>query len=142
MLDLLAQRGGGLVDDAAFDALKAALDGVDESTIRAAVRESGLPMSPMTEGVRQDTFDDLERTLIALAGEYERGDAARRRSVRALVITAKDHAGFAARSSKVEAGQRAVKEEMLLWMRTWLENPALFGAWVGIRKRTAAQDPQ
>ncbi len=62
--------------------------------------------------------------------EYEHGDAARRARVRRLVITAKDHARWA---SKKEA-KRAEKEEMVLWMLTWLENPPLFAEWVRLRR--------
>lgn len=133
--------GNGPVDEAVFDTLKQALPDVDEASVRAAVRESGREMSPVAEGVRQETLDELERTLSALADEYERGDPARKRQVRNLVIVAKEHAGFAARSSRLTDEKRALKEEMLLWLRTWLENPGLFGVWVAIRKRRAVPGP-
>jgi hypothetical protein len=32
--------------------------------------------------------------------------------------------------------KRAQKEEMTQWMLVWLENPAIFPAWVEARKRT------
>jgi hypothetical protein len=69
--------------------------------------------------------------LITLLGEYERGDAARRTEVRRRVIEAKDHARWAARSP----AKRDQKEEMVLWMRTWLENPPLFPVWARLRRR-------
>jgi hypothetical protein len=85
----------------------------------------------MVEGVRQATFDDLESSLRKLLEEYEPGDTARRMAVRRLVITAKDHARLAARNPE----KRAEKEEMILWLTTWLENPPVFADWVRMRKK-------
>ena len=50
-----------------------------------------------------------------------------------MVVAAKDHARFAARKPE----RRAEKEEMILWMRTWLENPPLFASWVKLRREAA-----
>jgi hypothetical protein len=50
-----------------------------------------------------------------------------------VVITAKDHARLAARN----LDKRAEKEEMLLWLLTWLENPPLFRDWVRLRRSFA-----
>jgi hypothetical protein len=83
----------------------------------------------------------LERTLVALQHDYDSADAEERRKCRALVITAKDHARWALRREGIEPARKAIKEEMLLWMLTWLENPALFSSWVAIRKRAAAGIP-
>lgn len=85
----------------------------------------------MVEGVRQGTFDDLEASLLRLLEEYQHSDAAHRMGVRRLVITAKDHARLAARNPE----KRADKEEMILWLTTWLENPPVFVDWVRIRRR-------
>jgi len=52
------------------------------------------------------------------------------------VIEAKDHARWAARSAE----KRAVKEEMAMWMLTWLENPPLFRDWVALRRRSMEHD--
>ncbi len=78
-------------------------------------------------------FGELEETLLALLDEYEKdeyekGDATRRAAVRKLVITAKDHARWALRRG------HATKEEMVLWMMTWLENPPVFREWVKLRR--------
>lgn len=81
----------------------------------------------MVEGVRQETPAELERTLLALAAEYEKGGAARRAQVRALVLEARRHMELAAR--------RKPKEEELLWLRTWLENPLVFPIWARLRRR-------
>jgi hypothetical protein len=67
-----------------------------------------------------------------LLQEYERGGTALRTSVRRLVIEAKDHARWAARKPE----RRTEKEEMALWMLTWLENPPLFPQWVRLRRQT------
>lgn len=105
------------------------------SYLRRLLRESGAALAPMVEGVRQEDFAALERTLLALLGEYERGDRARQRAVRSLVIEAKDHARWAARRAKEDAAKKADKEEMVLWMLTWLENPGLFPQWVRLRRQ-------
>jgi hypothetical protein len=127
ILGWLRSQGAPRVDEALAARLRAEFAGISESTIRRALRESGLDLDPMVEGVRQDTLEDLERTLLALAAEYERGDAARRGQVRALVLTARRHTELAAR--------RKPKHEELLWLRTWLENPLVFPAWARLRRR-------
>jgi hypothetical protein len=106
---------------------------VSGSYLRRLLRQSDVPLSPLVEGVRQDTFDALESSLLNLLKEYEGGDLAQKTAVRRLVIESKDHARWAARVP----GKRAEKQEMTLWMLTWLENPPLFPQWV--RLRHAAQ---
>ncbi|MEO8132204.1 MAG: hypothetical protein ABI822_34225, partial [Bryobacteraceae bacterium] len=113
----------------------AALAPVSANYLRKLVRSTGLPMSPFVEGVNQKSFANLERTLEALQREYETSAPDRRRRIRAEVISAKDHARWALQ--KPDSG--AVKEEMLLWILTWLENPAVFSAWLVVRKRAATE---
>jgi asparagine synthetase B (glutamine-hydrolysing) len=88
--------------------------------------------------VRQDDFAHLERTLLQLAQEYrqagERGDRDRQRLSRRAVIEAKDHARLVSHNPKVSRKKQLEKEEMVLWMMTWLENPDVFEAWVPLRK--------
>ncbi len=86
------------IGEAEFAQLSIALAPVSESYLRKLVRECGLPLDAMVEGVRQATFDDLEASLLKLLEEYEHSDAARRMAVRRLVIMAKDHARLAARN--------------------------------------------
>ena len=116
-----------LIDESVWQRIAEALAPTSASYLRKLVKAAGLPMSPMVEGVNQDTLDDLARTLAALQEEYEAGDTARKRTVRSLVITAKDHARW--------ARQKPGKDEMLLWILTWLENPILFRDWLAIRRR-------
>jgi hypothetical protein len=112
--------------------LRVDLGAVSGSYLRRLLRESGVPLAPLVEGVRQQTFEALESSLLNLLQEYERGGTALRTSVRRLVIEAKDHARWAARKPE----RRAEKEEMALWMLTWLENPPLFPQWVRLRRQT------
>lgn len=113
-----------------WELLRDLLAPVSESYLRHLLRGSGVPLTTMVEGVRQDSFEALESSLIALLVEYESGDAARRAQVRKLVMSAKDHARLAAR----DEAKRAEKEEMILWTLTWLENPPLFPAWIRLRR--------
>ena len=122
-------------------ALRGEFPGVPERTMRDALRESGLPLAPLIEGVRQDSFENLERTLSNLAGLYETSSMEGRRNLRAMVITAKEHAALASRNLKVAEAKRTEKEEMLLWLRTWLENPTLFRTWARLRRR-AWEEPR
>ena len=118
------------IGEAEFSLLRSALAPISESYLRKLVRECGVPLDPMVEGVRQGTFEELEKSLRELLDEYQQGDAARRMAVRRLVITAKDHARLAARNP----AKRAEKDEMILWLRTWLENPPVFREWVRMRR--------
>jgi len=104
---------------------------ISGSHLRRLLRESGVPLAPLVEGVRQESFDALESSLLSFLEEYERSDVAGRMSVRQVVIEAKEHARWAARNPE----KRADKEEMALWMLTWLENPPLFPRWVKLRRQ-------
>ena len=119
----LEREGCTLVGESEFDQLRLALAPVSESYLRRLLRDSGAALAPMIEGVRQGTLDELESTLIALLDEYEKGDGSRRMAVRRLVVTAKDHARW-----------QSGKQEMILWMITWLENPPVFREWVRLRR--------
>jgi hypothetical protein len=114
-----------------WDALLTVLAPITESYLRNLLRASGVPLAPLVEGVRQESLDTLETSLLSLLHEYENGDATRRMRVRHLVITAKEHARWAAKRS---TPPRPEKEEMMLWMLTWLENPPLFAEWVRLRR--------
>lgn len=131
----VAALPAGPVDEAAWDRLRAALPAVSDSTLRRVLRASGRALSPYVEGVRQDTPEELRRTLAALAREYETATAERQRRLRALVITAKSHADLAARHRRLSADRREQKVEFALWIRAWLLNPPLFPAWAELRAR-------
>ena len=104
---------------------------ISGSTLRRLLRESGVPLGPFIEGVRQDTFNALESSLLNLLQEYEEGDPAQKTAIRRLVIESKEHARWAARIPE----KRAEKQEMALWMLTWLENPPVFPQWVKLRRQ-------
>ncbi len=129
----MEHRRPARIGEAEWEELRLELAPVSEANLRKLLRESAVPLAPLVEGVRQETFDALEHSLDRMLAEYENGDAARRVLVRKAVITAKDHARFAARNPE----KRAEKEEMILWMRTWLENPPVFGEWVRLRRQRA-----
>lgn len=119
-----------LIDLPEFERLRADLQPISESYLRKLLRDLKTPLAPMVEGVRQSNMGELELSLLALLAEYESGDAARRMAVRKLVIAAKDRVKWRG------------KQENLLWLTTWLENPPLFPAWARLKKaRSAAQHP-
>jgi len=119
-----------------WDALRTALAPISRGYLRKLLRESGIALAPLVEGVRQDDFETLQRSLTALLAEYEIATPERRSEIRKLVIEAKDHARWAAKSPE----HRAAKQEMILWMLTWLENPPLFPNWVALRKQAREPD--
>jgi hypothetical protein len=139
MLAWLAGRGWDRISEARAGELKAAFPDCSEEIRRAALLESGLALDPLVEGVRQESYERLESTLNALLCQYEAaresGDAPRRQAIRALVIRAKEHAELAAHNSRTHAEKRTEKTEIAAWLRTWLENPPVFPAWVALRKR-------
>jgi hypothetical protein len=127
----IERAGLRTMGDEDFDALRREFAGVPERALRQAVRETGLLLAPLVEGVRQDTFENLSRTLIAMQGEYEAalagGNLERARHCRSMVMMAKDHARLASR-------KRPEKLEMVEWMRVWLENPPVFDVWCKLKK--------
>ncbi len=127
---IIAGSGWTAIGEAEFDQLKADLAAVSDRELRRLLRACPLPLTPLVEGVRQNSLQNLERTLCALAQEYALGAPDRRQTIRTLVITARDHARLAARRSEVASE----KAEMILLMNTWLESHEVFETWVALRK--------
>jgi hypothetical protein len=115
---------------------------VSESYLRDLLRATGLPFEQPYAGVRQRTFEELEQSLGEMLAVYTEavsaGHRERARYARRQVIAAKDRARFLARSPRAAPEKRDQKQEMLQWMLVWLENPAVFPAWVAARKRRLA----
>lgn len=130
----IARFAGQTIGEAEFASLLNLLTPIRDDELRHLLRESGLALTPVVEGVRQEDFDQLERTLIALSAEYESSETGRARTIRRLVITARTHAKFAAGSAK-QAGHREMKREMSEWMLVWLENPGIFPQWIRLKRR-------
>lgn len=128
LLQYLERIRPAVITSAEWDAIAAELAPISETYLRDLLRDCGLPLHPLIEGVRQDTPENLERTLLQLENQYSAGDREIKRACRALVIRAKDHARFA-------LAKKPEKEEMILWMMTWLENPSAFPLWLDLRKR-------
>lgn len=108
------------VDRAECNRLRQLLAPISDGYLRRLLRASAVPLTPDVEGVRQENFAQLERTMLAATDP-------------AFVLEAKRHAELARRSPNVD---RAVKNEMIEWMRVWLESPGLFPTWVRLRKAT------
>jgi hypothetical protein len=128
LAEWIDQHKPTLIGQEEFEQLVEELGPISESYMRKLLRDSGAPLAPMVEGVRQSNLGVLELSLLALLAEYESGDAVHRQAVRKLVITAKEHARW------------REKQENVLWLTTWLENPPLFPAWARLRKETAADE--
>jgi hypothetical protein len=112
--------------------LRDALPDVSESIIR----DAGLTIAAPWRGVHQHTLGELENSLNDFAAAYaERPDL--RQYCREQVIAAKDHARLTSRSPRVDEAKRELKAEMVDWMLVWLDDPAMFSAWVQIRLKSA-----
>ena len=116
--------------------IKAALAPVSSSYLKRLLRASGVPLHPLVEGVVQDSFDELARSLCALQVEYEAAGAPGRQRIREIVIEAKDHSRWALRRLRDAPERLAEKQEVLLWLSTWLENPPVFHCWLAVRRRS------
>jgi len=142
--EYLAARKPAVIDEACLADIGEKLAPVSAAYLRKLVRSTSFPLSVMVEGVRQESLEALERTLVALEREYSLAtiarDTARARRVRAEVIAAKEHAQWALKRSE-ETERRLAKEEMVAWMLIWLENPAVFPQWVTLRKKATRQGP-
>ena len=137
-------RGLERVDRADFERLLEELAPMRESRLRKLLRESGMPLGALVNGVRQENFAALGTTLLDLHAELAEarssGDRARESLCRMLVIEAKDHARWAAQRAG-DPAHRAEKEEMAAWMLVWLENWEIFPAWVRARIATSSRSP-
>ena len=117
---------------------------VSTSYLQDLLRQTGLPFDQPYAGVRQHTFEELERSLREMESVYSASVAAeereRARYCRRQVIAAKDRARFVAQNAHTPPEKRAQKEEMLQWMLVWLENPPLFPVWIEARKASRLKE--
>jgi cell pole-organizing protein PopZ len=138
----LDQRQPQLVSEELAEEIGQAIGPLTASRLKHLLRESGIPLAPLVEGVRQESPEALERTLRSLSELYETGTLDERRRCREEVVQARQHALWAL--AKLEGESRREREDMRATMLIWLENPALFRAWADARRRlkaAASSDP-
>ena len=126
-----------LITEEHFVTLRRHLAPVSIGYLRRLLRANGAALSPLVEGVVQDSLEALERTLRGLSAEYEQAGEGRRRLIRQMVIQAKDHARWAALRSREH---KAEKQQMAEWLLMWLENPAVFPLWANLLHKRNAGD--
>ena len=107
---------------------------ISETYLRQLLRESGTPLCAEVEGVVTSSREEAERTLTALAAAYTSGT----REVRRLVIEAKTRLRMAI-GREQDPQKKRDREEILLWVMTWLENPESFALWLQLRKHAASR---
>jgi hypothetical protein len=130
VLDFAAARGWAAIGESEWRELRASLSDISETTLR----EAGVPIAPPWRGVTAHSLDELDASLRELSTVYEtRPDL--RRYCRDEVIAARDRARWASRSMGADEARRGMKVEMVEWMLVWLEDPAMFPAWVDVRRR-------
>ncbi len=142
--DYLAAHETAGITEAVWQELLRTLAPVSESYLRDLLRATGLPFEQPYAGVRQHTFEELEESLREIGMVYAEavsaGNRERARYCRRQVIAAKDRAKFLARNRRIPPEKKREKEEMVQWMLVWLENPAVFPAWVEARKRQRREE--
>ena len=144
LAEYLATRPPGALDEAEFREI---CDKFNRSPdyLRKLIRDSGVPLTPLVEGVRQDSLEELERTLLALEGVYAQAagrDVSRQHACRKAVIKAKDHARWSLRRASNTEEHIRVKQEMIGWMLVWLENPEVFRDWLRLRQKELSAQPE
>src|SRR5258707_852988 len=124
--EYLAAEPPAAITEAVWRDLLARLAPVSESYLRDLLRDTGLPFEQPYAGIRQHTFEELDRSLRDMLEVYraavEGGDRQRARYCRRQVIAAKDRARFLARNPRTAPEKQAQKQEMADWMLVWLEN--------------------
>lgn len=130
--ELLGTRADPL-DESAWNYLKQQLGPISDSYLRRLLREANVSMSPLVEGVRQNSLGDLHRSLAQLSEIYNQSPPSGQRRIRTLVIEAKEKARWALRREQSNDEKLRLRKEILLWLVTWLENPAIFPLWAGVR---------
>ena len=137
--DYLAANQPAAITEAVWQDLLQRFAPVSESYLRDLLRDTGLPVHQPYSGIRQHTFEELEQSLLDMLRVYRDSLASdereRARYCRRQVIAAKDRAKFLAVTPRSTPERRSQKEEMAQWMLVWLENPEVFPAWVGARKK-------
>ena len=139
----LEQHQPHLITEELAEEIRQAIAPVTANRLKHLLRESGVALAPLVEGVRQESEESLERTLSALSEVYETGTLEMRSRCRGEVIEARQHALWTLR--KLEGDQRREREEMRATMLVWLENPAIFRTWAEARRRLragASSDPE
>jgi hypothetical protein len=109
---------------------------ISESTLRKTLAAMDLAIEQPWRGVDTHSLDGLEETLIALAKYYVEDP----KLARAIVISAKDKARYAARNKNAAADKRNLKLEMVDWMLVWLGDPAIFATWVRLRRSQISRE--
>ena len=137
--EYLAARQPSAITEAVWGDLLHRLAPVSESYLRELLRATGLPFDQPYAGIRQHTLEELEESLLGMWRIYseamDAGARERARYCRRQAIAAKDRAKFLAASPRTSPERKAEKKEMAQWMLVWLENPAVFPAWLEARKR-------
>lgn len=131
---LLAELRPEVVDQSLFGQLQQTLAPISESWLRQLLRQSGIPLTAAVEGVSCENFVELRRTLLALSEAYTDADASDRLALRRQALEAKQRLRFVLARAKTDE-ERATREEMLLRVLTWLENPVVFPFWLQLRER-------
>lgn len=105
------------------------------STALPVDRELGGFPADLRGRVRTASLHDAARSLAEMAHEYEEAaDPVRAADVRRAVMHTKKHVSLAL-AGNIGDAKRAVKQEVLLWLRVWLENPEVFEVWHALRSR-------
>lgn len=119
-----------LVTPEVFEHLQSQL-AVTPSYLRRLLRDQTTPLDPLIEGVRQDTFENLTRTLVQLAQTYPQNP----KPARSVVLEAKTHTRILIARNPDDPW----RAQVLLHLNVWLENPTIYPTWASLQIRNAAK---
>jgi hypothetical protein len=104
--------------------------GASASYLRRLLRQTPLRLHPLVEGVRQDSLENLCRTLSGLSAIY----GVEPKPCRDIVLDSKRHTQILLARDPANAW----RNQVLLHLNTWLENPAIYPVWSLLQKKNAA----
>lgn len=141
MQEVVRARGWTAIGLEEWREIRATLPQPSEAVIRGALRDLGIPVIQPWRGIELHSLEELRVALTELSQIYS-ASSELRKYVREQVIASKNRARIISRSARVDPEKRAVKAEMVEWMLIWLSDPALFPAWVELRRTRLEQAAQ
>lgn len=108
--------------------------GASVAYLKRLLRQQTIPLHPLVEGVRQDSLDNLTRTLTQLSHVY----IDQPQPARAAALESKRRAQFLLAKKPNDSWRNLV----LLHLNIWLENPGVYSVWARLQKQNAANSQE
>jgi len=110
------------------------LDLAEGAGVPVARQLGGIPLD-LVSRIHFHDYAAAEASLRDLEAEHTAADSLRAQDCRRAVLRARRRLESMLRRPSLSPEKRAEREEILSWVRVWLETPDLFPAWLDLRKR-------